>query len=94
MEEIDLNKALDELIKQTDAPEAAALENTTQALPTDPPEATVLENTTEALEAAGPREPNRRREPQFAGVDPAALAAGRAGLAQWPQSLLPLGGRV
>ena len=48
--------------------------------PTEPQKEAELKNTTET--------PNLH----FAGVDLAAIAAGRAGLAQWPQSFLPTGG--
>jgi hypothetical protein len=50
-----------------------------------PPEGAAVKKTTDATETPSST---------FAGVDLAALAAGRAGLAQWPQSLLPTGGRA
>jgi len=40
------------------------------------------------------QEHGRNAEPISFGIDFAAFAAGRTSLAQWPQSLLPVGGRV
>jgi hypothetical protein len=45
-------------------------------------------------ERGGSQEYRRNTKAQCAGIDLGALAAGRAGLAQWPQSVLPVGGRV
>jgi len=57
MEELDLSKAFDEVLKSRHTPKGEALETATEAANLD-------------------------------------LAAGRAGLVQWPQSLLPVGGGV
>jgi len=56
MEDFDLTKSFDDLLKPTDPPKEAALENN-----------------------------DRSARHHFAGVNLAALAAGRTGLAQWPQ---------
>ena len=49
---------------------------------------------TDARKQADLNKTARNTDPQCAGIDLGALAAGRAGLAQWPQSVLPVGGRV
>jgi len=77
MEEFDLAKSFDELLK-----------------PTDPPKGAALKGHDRTAKRGDPHKQGRSAEPHFVGVDLAVLAAGRAGLAQWPQSLLPTSGRT